>query len=340
MVTRLWAGLLVLCLVLTGCSGHAEEKQRRSFFAMDTYMTMTACGPEAEAGLKSAEARIRQIESELSVTDPGSEVYRVNHGSGTDIPVGKDTEETLGTALALAEETGGALDPTLYPVVEAWGFTRERQQVPADEALREAMARTGWERLRLAEGTLHRPEGMEIDLGAVGKGYAGREAGRVLRAHGVTSAILSLGGNIEAVGARPDGTPWRVGIRAPDAEGHAGMLSVRDAAVVTSGSYERYFKDDSGKRWHHILDPASGYPAENGLLSVTVAGPDGLLCDGLSTALFVMGRDKAEAFWRAHGGFEMILIGEGRHITVTEGLAEQFTVLPEYTAEKAEVLRR
>ena len=126
MVTRLWAGLLALCLVLTGCSGYAEEKQRRSFFAMDTYMTMTAYGPEAEAGLKSAEARIRQIESELSVTDPGSEVYRVNHGSGTDIPVGKDTEEALGTVLALAGETGGALDPTLYPVVEAWGFTRER----------------------------------------------------------------------------------------------------------------------------------------------------------------------------------------------------------------------
>ena len=118
------------------------------------------------------------------------------------------------------------------------------------------------------------------------------------------------------------------------------MLSVRDAAVVTSGSYERYFTDDSGKCWHHILDPASGYPAENGLLSVTVVGPDGLLCDGLSTALFVMGRDKAEAFWRAHGGFEMILIGEDRHITVTEGLAEQFTVLSEYTAKKAEVLRR
>ena len=118
------------------------------------------------------------------------------------------------------------------------------------------------------------------------------------------------------------------------------MLLVKDEAVVTSGSYERYFTDADGHRWHHILDPASGRPAENGLLSVTVIGPDGMTCDGLSTALFVMGREKAENFWRTRGGFEMILIEEGRHITVTEGLEKSFTVLPEYTAEEAEVLRR
>lgn len=339
-MTKLLAGVLALCLLLAGCGGKADEQYRRSFFAMDTYMTVTAYGPEAEKGMKDAEERIRQIEAELSVTDPTSEIYGINHGTGTVISVGKDTEEVLQAALALSGETGGALDPTLYPVAEAWGFTGERQQVPDEETLRDALARTGWERLRLADGKLYRPEGMEIDLGAVGKGFAGREAGRILRARGVTSAIVSLGGNIEAVGARPDGTPWRIGVRAPDAEGHAGMLLVKDEAVVTSGSYERYFTDADGHRWHHILDPASGRPAENGLLSVTVIGPDGLTCDGLSTALFVMGREKAEEFWRTRGGFEMILIEEGRHITVTEGLEKSFTVLPEYTAEEAEVLRR
>lgn len=337
---RLWLFLCALCFALAGCGGEAAEKHSRDFFAMDTYMTMTAYGPRAEEAMQAAEGRIRTLEDELSVTREGSDIWRVNHRTDDAVPLGRDAAEAVGFALAAAKETGSALDPTIYPVVEAWGFTKDRQQVPEETALRAALARTGWARARLTDGRLTLEPGMEIDLGAVGKGYAGREAGKVLRDRGVTSAILSLGGNIEAVGSRPDGTPWRVGLRAPDAEGYAGMLSVQDAAVVTSGSYERYFTDESGRRWHHIIDPATGYPAENGLVSVTIVGPDGLVCDALSTALFVMGKEKAAAFWRAHGGFDMILIEEGRHITVTEGLADRFSILPDYTEEKAEVLRR
>lgn len=337
---RLWLLLCALCFVLAGCGGEAAEKHSRDFFAMDTYMTMTAYGPRAEEAMQAAEARIRTLEDELSVTREGSDIWRVNHRTDDAVPLGRDAAEAVGFALAAAKETGGALDPTIYPVVEAWGFTKDHQQVPEETALQAALARTGWARAQLDGSVLTLEPGMEIDLGAVGKGYAGREAGKVLRDRGVTSAILSLGGNIEAVGSRPNGTPWRVGLRAPDAEGYAGMLSVQDAAVVTSGSYERYFTDESGRRWHHIIDPATGYPAENGLVSVTIVGPDGLVCDALSTALFVMGKEKAAAFWRAHGGFDMILIEEGRHITVTERLADRFSILPDYTKEKAEVLRR
>lgn len=336
----LWGALLAACVFLAGCGGDAAEKHSRNFFAMDTYMTITAYGPHAEEGMKEAEARIRTLEDELSVTKEGSDVWRVNHRTEDSTDLGADTADVVGAALALAKDTQGALDPTIYPAVEAWGFTKDRQQVPSPEALANALARTGWERAHLASRTLTLEPGMEIDLGAVGKGYAGREAGRVLREAGVASAILSLGGNIEAVGAKPDGTPWKVGLKAPDSEGYAGMIAVRDEAVVTSGSYERYFTDETGRRYHHILDPSTGYPAENGLLSVTVIGPDGLVCDALSTALFVMGKEKAEAYWRARGDFAMILIESGRHITVTENAADRFSILPEYTEEKAEVLYR
>lgn len=336
----LWGALLAVCIFLAGCGGDAAEKHSRNFFAMDTYMTITAYGPHAEEGMKEAEARIRTLEDGLSVTKEGSDVWRVNHRTEDSTDLGADAADAVGAALTIAKDTQGALDPTIYPVVEAWGFTKDHQQVPSPEALADALARTGWTRARLDGRTLTLEPGMEIDLGAVGKGYAGREAGRVLREAGVTSAILSLGGNIEAVGAKPDGTPWKVGLKAPDSEGYAGMIAVKDAAVVTSGSYERYFTDEQGRRYHHILDPATGRPAENELLSVTVVGPDGLVCDALSTALFVMGKDRAAAYWRARGDFAMILIEEGRRVTVTDNLAEDFSLLPDYTDKQPEVLRR
>lgn len=336
---RLWAAVLTACLTLAGCGGEDADKHSRQFFAMDTYMTITAYGPQAESAMEAAEERIRHLEDVLSVTSEGSDVWAVNHRSSDRAAIGSEAMEVMGAALAVAESTGGALDPTIYPVVEAWGFTGDHQQVPDGDTLDAAVRRTGWERVQVEPGVLVLAPGMEVDFGAVGKGYAGREAGRILRDHHVKSAIVSLGGNVEAVGSRPDGSPWRVGLRAPDAEGHAGMLLVRDAAVVTSGSYERYFVDEAGQRWHHILDPKTGYPAENGLLSVTVTGPDGLLCDALSTALFVMGPERACEYWRDHGGFEMILIEEGRRIFVTEGLAADFSVFPDYTEDVVEVHR-
>ena len=291
MVKRLWP-LVVLCVfLLAGCGGTEEKAHRRNFFAMDTYMTMTAYGgTEAEQGLALAERKIRALESALSVTETGSDVYRLNHREDGEVLLGKDAAEVLRAMLGVAADTGGALDPSICPVVTAWGFTSGQPHVPDAESLAESLKKTGWEKIRMEGNTAVLPEGMEIDLGAAGKGYAGREVGRLLRGAGVRSAILSLGGNIEAVGIKPDGSPWRVGLKAPDADGYAGMLSAEDEAVVTSGSYERYFTDEDGRRYHHILDPATGYPAENGLLSVTVIGKDGLLCDALSTALFVMGR--------------------------------------------------
>lgn len=341
MVKRLWPLVFLCVFLIAGCGGTEEKAHRRNFFAMDTYMTMTAYGgTEAEQGLALAERKIRALESALSVTETGSDVYLLNHREGGEVLLGKDAAAVLRAMLGVAADTGGALDPSICPVVTAWGFTSGQPHVPDAESLAESLKKTGWEKIRMEGNTAVLPEGMEIDLGAAGKGYAGREVGRLLRGAGVRSAILSLGGNIEAVGTKPDGSPWQVGLKAPDADGYAGMLSAENEAVVTSGSYERYFTDEDGRRYHHILDPATGYPAENGLLSVTVIGKDGLLCDALSTALFVMGPEKAAEFWRRHSGFEMILITAGREILATEGAAARFEAEKRYTEKPVEVIRR
>ena len=169
-----------------------------------------------------------------------------------------------------------------------------------------------------------REKGVELDLGAVAKGYTGDQLMALLAREGIASAIVELGGNVQALGTKPDGSPWRVAVRDPAGDGSVGVVEVVDQAVVTSGGYERYFEED-GVRYWHIIDPATGWPARSGLASVTVVGESGLLCDGLSTALFVMGREGALEHWRQHRDFEAVLVSEDGSVTITAGLEGRFT---------------
>ncbi len=318
--------LLSLCL-FSGCgsesgslSTSSAKKVERNFFAMDTYMTLSAYGEGSEAALEKAEARVKEIEDELSVTKPGSDVYHANH-DGSIVPIGQDAGRVISYGLALGDEMGGAFDITIYPITRAWGFTTGEYHIPTDEELEDLLADTGYEKMWIADGKLYKPEDMEIDLGALGKGYAAREAKKILKEEGVTSAILSLGGNIDTIGTKPDGSPWRLGIKNPFGDGNAAVVSVTDKAVVASGTYERYFQDTEGKKYHHIMDPKTGYPVENGLVSLTVVTDDGLRADGLSTSLFVVGKDRTKAYWEKHRDMELLLIDEAGDIYVTEGLA-------------------
>ena len=172
------------------------------------------------------------------------------------------------------------------------------------------------------------PHGMEMDLGAIAKGYAGERAADLLRERGVTSALLNMGGNVQTVGVKPDGTPWRIGLQAPDETRGAyfGIVELSDEAAVTSGGYERYFEQD-GVRYWHIMDPDTGAPARSGIVSATIVAHDGGLCDGLSTSLFVMGVGGALNYWRTYGGFETILVDEDDNVWVTAGLKDRFTLV-------------
>lgn len=165
---------------------------------------------------------------------------------------------------------------------------------------------------------------MALDWGAVGKGYTADLIAEVFKEYDVSAALIDLGGNIQTVGCRPDGSDWRIGERAPWERGHLGVLQISDAAVVTSGGYENYFIDKTGHPRWHILDPHTGYPAESDLQSVTVIGTQGKRCDALSTALFVMGAREAENYWREHGGFDMLLMTKEDQILLTQGIAARF----------------
>ena len=289
---------------------------------MDTVMELTVYGSGAADRTRETAELLSGLEAKLSVTRADSEVARLNAGKTVDLS--KETAELLRRSLRLRDETGGALEPFLYPLTRLWGFTTGDYRVPSDAEIAETLAgiRGGSYTLEGDTASLH---GLALDFGAVAKGYAGQLAAERLRAAGVTSAILSLGGNVQTVGLKPDGSLWNVAIRDPeDPEGYLGVLAVGETAVVTSGGYQRYFEED-GVRYIHILDPETGRPADAGLSSVTIVSADGLLADGLSTALYVLGLDRAEALWRDRSDFEAVLVAKDGAIYVTAGLAEAFS---------------
>ena len=325
--------LAVLLALLTGCGGRKEaapaaEAKTVYVFAMDTAMTLTAYGDNAEDALAQAGDRITRLDQQFSPTLETGDVYAINHGNGKPVPVGQDTLSLLSLAENLSTVTDGALDLTTLPVVEAWGFLDRNYRVPPDETVHQLLELVDYREIQLNDsaGTVTLPAGAKLSFGAVGKGYAGDQVLAILRDAGVESALINLGGNVQLLGAKPDGAPWKVAIQAPDDPNAViGVLEATDGAVITAGSYERYFEDEEGNRYWHIIDPSTGKPARSGLLSATVVGPEGAVCDGLSTALFVLGPEKAIELWRSMGGFELILVTDTGSVLVSEALADHFT---------------
>lgn len=330
---------LLLLAALPGCGGGSP--QSADVLAMDTVMKLTVYGQtegQGEAALQKAVDEIKALEGLLSVTDESSEIYRANHSPGRAVPLSEPTRTLLSDALALCAATDGALDVTVYPIVRAWGFTTGACRIPVEEEIQSLLAQVDYSRVFLDGDALTLPVGTELDLGAVAKGFAGDRLMALFRKEGVESAIVELGGNVHALGCKPDGSPWQVALQAPEG-GFAGVLEIVDKAVVTSGGYQRFFEKD-GARYIHIIDPKTGYPAETGLASATIVAGSGLLGDGLSTALFVMGRERAEAYWRTHGGFEFVLLTETGRAVISEGLEGCFHLYGEWENRPVEVVRR
>ena len=297
------------------CCFSAQAAENRTFFAMDTVMTLQA--PSAgEALLDRCEARVADLEEKLSVTEEGSWIARLNAGEA--VNADDEVRALIAFALQMGVETDGALDITLYPVVRAWGFTTGEYRVPSEEEISALLSHVDYRAVSVSEAEIRLPEGVMIDLGSIAKGYASDMLAELLRENGVESALMDLGGNVYCVGRKENGKPWRIGIQSPDGEGYIVALSVSDCAVVTSGAYERYFEAE-GVRYGHIFDPLTGRPVSGDLLSVTVIGENGARCDALSTALFVMGSEKACAWLEAHDDVEALLLNaEG--LMITEGL--------------------
>ena len=314
--------LIVLCLPLLLC-GCAQRSAEREFFAMDTVMQLRAYGPRSDRALADAEAEIYRLEGALSCRDEHAALARLNKaGGGT---ADEETAALLQTALTLCGKTGGAYDPALGALSQAWGFSTGAYRVPEPDALAEAMQKSGAGLVQLDGASVTLTNGAQLDLGGIAKGYAAGRVRTILREAGVASAIISLGGNVAAVGTKPDGSAWTVGLQDPDSpEAYFGTVSIADACVVTSGAYQRYFEED-GVRYHHILDPATGFPAESGVKSVSVVAQDDTLADALSTALFVMGLDAGAELWSGSGlSFEAVFVTDDNTVWITPGLAGRY----------------
>ena len=328
----------VLLTALTSCSAKSSSVQptasERDVFAMDTFMTIKVYGDGAESALEAAEKRIRELEADLSVTAQDSDIVHINRANGAEVEVSRDTALLVDAGGSYWVETDGALDIRVYPVLREWGFTTGEYHVPDEATIAELLGKVHSGDIAVSETTVQIPAEAEIDLGALAKGYTGDEIMAIFRDNGVASALISLGGNVQALGSKPDGSDWRVGIKDPfSPDENMCVLSISDRAVVTSGTYERYFTGDDGKVYWHIIDPEDGYPADNGLVSVTVIGESGLRCDALSPALFVMGTDGAQTYLRENTDVDAVIVTDDGKVLYTDGLSDCLELKSDMPAE-------
>lgn len=319
--------LFLLCIaMLTACQNSDENKKvSKDIFAMDTYMTVTAYGKNAESGVNKAVDEINRLETVLSAEKQESDIYKLNEtGSGT---LSTDTKNIVSKALEINKTTNGAFDISIYPLMVKWGFTTQKYNVPSKNEISKLLKDVDSSKIIFDEksGNIKLKENMKIDLGGIAKGYTSNRVMQIFKECGVKSGLVSLGGNVQALGTKTDGTAWQIAIENPDkSSDYIGVVSVKDKAVITSGGYERYF-EKNGKTYHHILDPETGYPAESGVKSVTIVSDDGTLADALSTSLFVMGKEKALDYWREHKNeFDTVLVEDNGDITITGGLEKIF----------------
>lgn len=297
-------------------------------------MYLKAYGEHADTALGYSSEQILSLEELFSVTSEKSDIWAINHSNGESVSVSDDTIAVLNKAIEIGGKTNGALDVTIYPLLTEWGFTTDTQQVPTDDIIADKLKLIDYTKISVKGNTVQLPDNMQIDFGALAKGYTSDCVTDILKENGVKSALVNLGGNVHAVGTKPDGTLWKVGVQNPFSPSEqVCILEIADKAVITSGNYERFFTDENGRKYWHILDSADGFPADNGLVSVTIVGENGLLCDALSTALFVLGTDKAIDYWRNSADFEMILITDDEKIIYSEGLSDFINFTASYETE-------
>lgn len=315
--------------VITAAAQSAANTERQTAvgFYFDTVVTMTLYGAE-ESLLDDVWAACARYESLLSKTVPGSDVDRINRSEGQPVTVDPETWTILKEAKAINESSGGAFSITIAPIVAMWDFTGGTGRMPTDEQRLAALPLVDDSQLTLGENnTVTLAPGAEIDLGGIAKGYIADKVAEIVRER-CYGATISLGGNTYVVGQKPAGSLWAVGIQDPN--GQTGVpllkLSLQDGTVVTSGVYERYFILD-GKRYHHILDPKTGLPADTGLMSATVVCESSMKADALATACIVLGAEEAIRLLEAEGAGGVLITYDGTLIETT-GFTQTYDMQP------------
>lgn len=304
---------------------------------MGTLVEITVAGDPDRAKVAS-HALFKEIQriDDLASFHRQSELTRVNdHAGKGPFKANPELLKLIGEALRIAKQTNGAFDPTIGPVSTLWQFSGDKEpRLPSESEIKEALTKVGWQRVTIDSdaGTILLPDpGMALDLGGITKGYTLNRAAEIVEKSGLPGALINIGGDILAVGEKEPGKPWRVGVEDPrDRNGVVAVTELKDQVIVTSGDYERFFIQD-GKRYHHILDPATGYPASM-LRSVTVVGPIGTTLQPLGTATFVMGADKGLKFVETIQGAKGMFIDADGKFLFTTGAQSVFHVKPEAQA--------
>jgi thiamine biosynthesis lipoprotein len=329
---KIIALLLCLTMVLPLAACGETKVSQREIYAMDTIMTLTAYGKNREAGLDAAQSIIQAMDANLDPEVETSTTYAINHANGANVSVSGQVAKMLSTAYDVYTKSNGALDLTLYPVIKLWGFVDGRYYVPTDTEISSALSLRCFDQMSLTSFpssgsySVSFPSTAQISFASVAKGCAAENAISAMKQAGVTSGIISLGGNVQTLGQKPNGSDWTIAIQDPNnTSSYLGVVNVGETAVVTSGTYQRYFTSD-GKTYHHLISPKTGSPVSNTLKSVTIICEDGTLADCLSTAMFILGQSSALNYWRTYGGFEMIMVTTDNEIICTSGLIEEFTL--------------
>ena len=325
---RIFIAVFILCAMLLSACGDATEYNVK-LNAMGTSITLTAYGKKAEGALRNAEQTVIAIDAMSNPDDPTSICYAINHAQGEQVNITGQVADMLICAQQVYEQSEGYYDISIYPLIRRWGFTDGKYYVPTPEEILEDLSVLCMDQLVInkfpTSGTysVSLPSYGEISFASCARGCAGKYAVDAMEKAGVESGIVSMGGNVQTLGMRPDGSLWNIGISDPkNPSSFFGVVSVGQTAVVTSGSYQRTMPGHPD--YHHIFNPNSGYPTTNSLLSATIICEDGTMADCLSTAMYVIGQSKAINYWRTYGGFDMILVNNTGDVICTSGLLERF----------------
>lgn len=294
------------------------------------YQCFQADTAAVEKALNDAVRRVNKIDDRMSVFKTDSDIARLNRNAGVKpVHLHPDTLKLLQTAVTFGEKSGGAFDCTIRPLIQLWGIGKKPNFIPKEQDISRTQQLVNYRDLMINPkkntAFLKKP-GQAVDLGGIAKGYAADEVKRILLEGGVSGALINLGGNIHTIGSNPDNQPWNIGIQNPTAEtgDFLGIVSVIDKTIVTSGSNERFFMQN-GIRYHHLLDPRTGEPAQSGLLSVTVVMKSSTKADALTTALFVLGIEKGmQLLYKIRA--DAIFVTESCQVYATQGIQKNFVM--------------
>ncbi|KAB3530228.1 FAD:protein FMN transferase [Alkaliphilus serpentinus] len=331
----LLALLVLITSLFSACSTEPKEpvQVEDDQSILGTFGQIRVFAASEKKGIKAIEAafkRIQYVEDTMSTSVNDSDVHQINQAAGeASVKVAPETIKVIEAGIKYHQITGGRFNILLGSLIELWGIGKPHQKVPTDVEIDEARKHIDIQQIEITNNKVHlKDSDMLMDLGGIAKGYAVDEAVKVLKDHGVKSGFVNMGGDVYAIGSKPDGSPWYIGVQNPIIGANNSIIRVPlvDRSIVTSGDYERYFVEN-GERYHHIIDPATGKPSRKQLVSVTILSDKGMDGDALSTAVFVMGLEEGLAFIEAQEGIDAILITKDKEVYVTTGIKDQIEII-------------